>query len=83
MTVESNHAIAIATRSDWIKNLAVVFQPIENAKPKPIAPCTRDFSRALSKLQGIARNSDWFIAQFASVVIRRSNSFVIGFWTVI
>ena len=27
------------------------------AKPKPIAPCARDFSRALSKLQVIARNS--------------------------
>ena len=27
------------------------------AKPKPIAPCARDFSRSLSKLQVIARNS--------------------------
>ena len=31
------------------------------------------FSRALSKLQVIARNSDWFIALFAPVVIGRSN----------
>ena len=31
------------------------------AKPKPIAPCTRDFSRALSELQVITRNCDWFI----------------------
>ena len=34
-----------------------------------------DFSRPLSKLQVIARNSDWFIAMFAPVVIGRSNYF--------
>ena len=33
-----------------------------DAKPKPIAPCTRDFSCALSESQIIARNCDWFIA---------------------
>ena len=31
----------------------------------------------------IARNSDWLIAQFAAVVIGRSNYFCIGFSTVI
>ena len=31
------------------------------------------FSRPLSKLQIIARNSDWFIALFAPVVIGRNN----------
>ena len=31
------------------------------AKPKPIAPCTRDFSRALSEFQVIARNYHWLI----------------------
>ena len=36
------------------------------------APSTRDFSRALSKLQEIASNSDWFVALFALVVIGRS-----------
>ena len=41
-------------------------------KPKPIATCKRDFSRALSKLQGIATNLDWFIVLFAPVVISRS-----------
>ena len=66
MTVESNYVIAIATRSE--------------AKPKPIAPCTRDFSRASSELQLIARNCDWFIALTAPVVIGRSNCF--GFSTV-
>ena len=30
MTVESNYAIAIATRSDWLKNLAPVFQPMRS-----------------------------------------------------
>ena len=35
----------------------------------------RDFSRALSKLQLTARNSNWFIALFDPVVISRSNYF--------
>ena len=39
----------------------------------------RDFSRPLSKLQVIARNSDWFIALFAPNVIGRSDYFGIGF----
>ena len=53
------------------------------AKPKPIAPCTRDFSRALSELQVIARNCDWFISLAAPVVIGRSNCLCFGFSTVI
>ena len=47
-------------------------------KPKAI-----DFSRVLSKLQVIVRNSDWFIALFAPVLIGSSYYFVIGFSTVI
>ena len=80
MTVESNYVFAIATLSDWLKRLAPAFQPMRN-KTKPIAPCTRDFSRATSELQVIARNCDWFIVVFAPVVIGRSNCF--GFSTVI
>ena len=53
------------------------------AKPRPFASCTRDFSRVLSKLQVISRNSDWFISLFALVVIGRSNYSGIGFSTVI
>ena len=53
------------------------------AKPNPIAPCTRDFSRASSELQVIARNCDWFMALFVPVVIGRSNCFGCGFSTVI
>jgi len=53
------------------------------AKPKPIAPCTRDSFRALSELQIIARNCDWFIALFAPVVIGRSDCYGFGFSTVI
>ena len=87
MTVESNYVIAIATLGDWVKRLAPVFQPTEwEAKAKPIAPCTRDFSRASSELQVIARNCDWFIALPARclpVVIGRSNCFGFGFSTVI
>ena len=50
------------------------------ANAKPIAHCTRIFPRALSKLQVIDRNSDWFIAH---VEINLSNYFAIGFSTVI
>ena len=78
MTVESNYVIAIATLSDWLKRLAPNFQPMRR-KAKPIAPCTRHFSRALSDLQGIARNCDWFIALSASAVIGRSNCFGLVF----
>ena len=54
-----------------------------DAKPKSIAPCTRDLSRASSELHVIARNCDWFIAQPAPFVIGRSNCFGFGFSTVI
>jgi len=62
--------------------LSQIFNQRE-AKPKPIAPCTRDFSRSWGKLQETTGNFDWFIALFAPVVIGRSNSFGIGFSTVI
>ena len=80
MTVERNCVIAIATLSDWLKRLAPVFQPMRiNAKPIPFAPCTRDFSRALTELQTIARNCDWFMELFVPVVIGRNNCFGFGF----
>ena len=63
MTVESNYVIAIATLSDCLKDSRQFFNQWE-VKPKPIAPCTRDFSRASSELQVIARNFDWFMALF-------------------
>ena len=53
------------------------------AKPKLIAPCTRHFSRALSELQVISRDCDWFIALCAPVVIGRSDCLGFGFSTVI
>ena len=53
------------------------------AKPKPIAPCTGDFSRASRELQVIPRNSDWFMALFVPVMIGQSNCFGFGFSTVI
>jgi len=52
-----------------------------NQLEKPIAPFARDFSRALSKLQEIPRNSAWFTAVFAPVVIGRSYYSGIGFST--
>ena len=56
---------------------------IENQNQNQIAPCMRDFSRALSELQIIARDCDWLIALPAPVVIGRSNCFGFGFSTVI
>ena len=52
MIVESNYVIAIATDSRQFSNQW-------EAKPKAIAPCTLDFSCALSDLQVIGRNSDF------------------------
>ena len=52
------------------------------SKPKPFAPCTRDFSRASSEFQVIPRNCDWFISLSAPVVIGRCNCFGFGFSTV-
>ena len=71
--------------SRFVINLKIssqFFNP-RDAKPKPIAPCTREFFRALRNLQAIAGNSDWFSARFAPVLIARSNYFGIGFSPVI
>ena len=54
------------------KNLASVLQPMRS-KIKTNRTFTHDFSRALSKLQVIARYSNWFIVLFAPAVIGRSN----------
>ena len=77
MTFESNYVIVIG-----IKDSRQCFNQWE-AKPKPIATCTRDFSRASSELQVIDKNCDWFIELFAPVVIGRGNCFGFGFSTVI
>ena len=84
MAIESNYAIAIATRSDWLKRLAPVFQPTRS-KTKTNRTTYAWFSRALRELQIIARKCDWFLVLFASVEIGRNNcfGFGFGFWTVI
>ena len=54
MIVESNYPVTIATLSDWLKNLAPIFQPMESktkSKGTLYVRFTRDFSRALRKLQ--------------------------------
>ena len=79
--MEINCAIAMTTPpSDWRK---ISRQFFNQRVAKSIAPCIRDSSRAFSELHAIARNSDWFIALFALVVIGRSNYFGIGFSIVI
>ena len=67
MTVESSYAIAIATLSDELKNLAQVFQPMGSKTKTNRASYIRFFSRALSRLQVTARNFYWFIAPSAAV----------------
>ena len=64
--------------SNYYNLQSVHFEPIRS-KPKLIAPSTRLISHALSKFQVIVRNSDWFIALFASVVINRSSCLGFGF----
>ena len=76
MTVENNYTIAIITPGDCLQH---VFQS-RRSKTKPMAPCARDFSRALSKLLVIARNFYWFIPLFACVVIGLRNYFVSVFF---
>ena len=48
MIVEGKYPIAITMHSDWLKHLAPVRLNQSEAKQKAIAPCTRDFSRALT-----------------------------------
>ena len=50
-------------------------------KPKPIASCTRAFSRAWRRLQVITSVSDWFTELSSSLVIGQSNCFGFGFTT--
>ena len=54
------------------KNLAPDFKPMRS-QTEPMGFCMCDFSRALSKLMVIARNSDRFTVLFAPVVIGRGN----------
>ena len=72
-------AIAIATLSDCLKSLAPVFQLMRNRTKTNRTLNTRDLSRAVSKLQVIARKSYWFIALFSLVVIGRSDYLVLVF----
>ena len=69
MTVVRKCMIAIPTLSDWLKNLAAVFQPMRGKTKTNRSLCVHFFSRALGKLRVIATNSDWLIALFGPVVI--------------
>ena len=73
MNVQSNYAIAV-TRLE-IRTSFATYEKQNQNKSQVI--------RAISKLQVIAWNSDWFIGLFAPVVIGQSNYFGTGFSTVI
>ena len=88
MTAESNNAITIVTSCDWLKSLAPVFHwktgwSNEKQNQNQSHHVLPIFLVALSKLKVNVRNSDWFIALFAPVVIGLSNNFGFGFSTVI
>ena len=51
MTVESNYVIAIATLVIGLKDSRQFFNQLE-AKPKPIAPCMRDFFPRFGRVTG-------------------------------
>ena len=70
--------VLLATLIDWLEKTPPDFVTTEKQK-KPIAPCALSVSLASSKLQEIARNSDWLTALFAPVLIGWGNCFGIGF----
>lgn len=72
MTFESMYDIVIATLSNWLKNLAPVFQPLRS-----IAKTSRTFYARFLSLFEQARNSDYF--WIAPVVIGLNNYFGIVF----
>ena len=73
MTVDSNHVIAIATLSDWPKNLAPVFQRMTSKTNR--TSYARFFPR-FEQVTVITNSFDWFIALSALVVIGRSDYFL-------
>ena len=81
MTIESNHAIVIATHGDCLKNdsHACFFQLIRSKTSN--TPCITIFPMCSPlKSQVISRNSDWFIELFASIAIVWSNYFGVGYF---
>ena len=52
-----------------ISDCLVIDKIFSQWEAKPVPPCRRDFSRALSKSQATARNSDWLIALFTPVMM--------------
>ena len=60
MTIESNYVSAIASLSDWLKNLSPVFQPVRRkTKNNHIL-----YSRFFPRFEQVINNyleSDWYI----------------------
>ena len=84
-TVEINCAIRMLCVVIGFKISRQFFNQWEaKSKSKSITPCTRDFSRTLSKLHVIAWNSHWFIVLLASLMIGLTMQLLcIGFSTVV
>ena len=68
---------SIASLNDWLKKTSASFFNQREAKLKTITPCEQDFFPPFEQVKGtvIVRNSDWFIALFAPVVIGWRNYF--------
>ena len=67
-------------RRGWLKNIKPVFQSMRRKTNRSVYA---RISPTLNKLRVIAKNSDWFMVQFAPVVIGQSNYFVVCFSIVI
>ena len=78
MTVESRHAITIATLGDWPKTRSSLFQPTRIKTKTKRTDLV--FPAPWNKLQLIARNCDWFIALFVLVGIGQSSYLGIVFF---
>ena len=70
MKVGINYVLAIATLSDWLTNFTSGFQPMRSKTKTNSTLHARSFPRFEQAICN-CRNSDWFTAMFAPVVICR------------
>ena len=77
--MESNYGTAIAALYDSLKTRANFSTNEKQNQNQAHLAAERDYSRALSKLHEIDRNSDWFIALLALVVITLALFFSLSF----
>ena len=68
------------TLCDWLAKFAPLFQPMRSKTTTTVRVSrSHAFSRACRLLHEFASSSDWFVAQFTSVVTGQSNYFGFSF----